>query len=96
MLTELGFARHMAGADVGDLWTHPAWTWSRGRAHVDLHHSLAGSDAPPDVLWATFRDRTEQLRRGHTEVVILDRPAAACVLALHAAQHGVGGSAPAS
>ena len=24
---------------------HPAWTWSRGGAHVDLHHSLAGSDA---------------------------------------------------
>ena len=94
VLAGLGFARHMAGADVGDLWTHPAWMWSRSGAHVDLHHSLAGSEAAPDVLWTTLRDRTKTLRRGHTELAILEPRAAACVLALHAAQHGVAGSAP--
>ena len=94
VLDGLGFVRHMAGAELGDRWTHPAWSWSRAGMHVDLHRGLAGAEAEPPEFWATLCDHTDRLRRGRVELVILDRPATACVVALHAAQHGAGVAAP--
>jgi Uncharacterised nucleotidyltransferase len=88
VLERLGFEPYLEGADLGDRWAHPAWLWMRGDRLVDLHHGLAGAEADPVRIWSLLRRRTVPLTRGRSELKILDRPATALVLALHAAQHG--------
>lgn len=88
VLHRLAFEPHMEGVDLGERWTHPARMWSRGEERIDLHHGLAGAEASPDVVWSELRSRTSPLRRGRSELTILDPTATALVLALHAAQHG--------
>jgi len=88
VLERLGYNPYMEGADLGERWTHPARLWRRGADQVDLHHSLFGAESDPAEVWVQLSDRTTALRRGRTELTVLDRTATALVLALHAAQHG--------
>src|SRR5262249_22746938 len=94
VLERRGFQPYLGGADLGERWTHPAWMWSRGDDRVDLHHGLAGALAPPERIFTELSARTVGLRRGRSELAVLERRAAGVVLALHAAQHGVGEGQP--
>ena len=86
LLAGLGFE----GLDPSDWWTRGAWMWRRNHdgAQVDLHYGLAGADAGGERIFAVLAAHTTSLQRARTEVTILDRPATAFVLALHAAHHG--------
>ena len=53
MLTELSFARHMAGADVDDLWTTSGLDVEPGRGARRSPPQPGRKRRPPDVLWAT-------------------------------------------
>jgi hypothetical protein len=70
---------------------HPhSHTWRRpgDGSYVDLHRSLIGVSAPPEVVWSQLAAQTETLRVGGVSVECLTTPARALHVALHAAQHG--------
>jgi Uncharacterised nucleotidyltransferase len=66
-----------------------AWLRHSDNASVDLHRSLVGVCASPDVLWEELAVKTETLRVGGIDVEVLGMPGRALHIALHAAQHGV-------
>ena len=89
VLGELGFRRYLDGVDLGERWLHSAVAWGRAEDElVDVHESLDGVTVPPDELWERLSGHTVELTLGRTAVTILDRPATALTIALHAAQHG--------
>jgi hypothetical protein len=55
---------------------------------LELHRTLAGIGAPPETTWAVLSSHTEELAIGGARMEILDVPARALHVALHAAQHG--------
>ncbi len=87
VLTRLGF-KHPPVDDIplDRPWHAHAW-FRRGR-NVDLHRTLIGVRVPPRELWKVLSTRTETTQVGGAEVEILDPPARALHVALHAAQDG--------
>ncbi len=66
-----------------------ARTWVRGDgASIDLHRSLSGMTAHPDVVWSALRRDAQTLRIHAREVTIPSYEARALTVALHVAQHG--------
>jgi hypothetical protein len=55
---------------------------------VDLHVSLWGVTAPPEVFWEVMAAHREGLALGPVEVFVPDPAGTALVIALHASQHG--------
>ena len=83
VLRSIGFRRGQGG------WMGLSCSWFRGEGEtVDLHTSLFGVEAEPDVAWGTLSDATGLLRVGGREVRVLSEPALLMHVALHAAQHG--------
>lgn len=85
-LAALGFVSRL-GSDE-----HPGMAdghcWTRNDEIVELHTSLEGVQAPPEVVWrALVRDVRSFEVSGET-VEVLGAPALALHVALHAAQHG--------
>jgi hypothetical protein len=72
----------------------PAWsqTWFRDAdaVSVDLHRTLVGASGGAATTWSVLRRHTQDLQLSGTTVYGLDAEATAAVVALHAAQHGVG------
>jgi hypothetical protein len=66
-----------------------AWERRRDTSYVDLHRSLKGVAAAPDRVWQELAAHPDTLRIGGIEVEVLNIPARALHVALHAAQHGV-------
>jgi hypothetical protein len=62
--------------------------WSRAGVDVDLHTTLIGAHADPDVIWAALTSGTETFSLGGANVEGLNRAGRALHVALHAAQHG--------
>ncbi len=85
VLRELGFADMMTPLAHPRMESHD---WRRGEDSVDLHSTLIGIHAHPDVVWNTLSVMTETARVGGAEVRVLSVPARALHVALHAAQHG--------
>lgn len=56
--------------------------------HVDLHRSLVTAACSPEECWAVLSEHAESQPCGGTEIAMLDAPALAAVVAMHAAQHG--------
>ena len=57
---------------------------------LELHRSIAGMGVQGDEAWEILSKRTETTMVQKVEVEVLDVPARALHLALHAAQHGAG------
>ena len=94
VLEDLGFALVALDVLPHDR-PHHARTWVRPLgAAVDLHHTLVGVGAPSDVVWTTLTEGTEWMPLGEARVEVLPVPARALVVALHAAQHGLGAEGP--
>ncbi len=91
VLRRLGF-RDVTGLGRGAT-DRPAWssTWARERdgGNVDLHWTIVGAGAQPQVVWSTLAGETARLELVRTNLAGLNEPATALVVALHAAQHGV-------
>src|SRR3954447_23402975 len=66
-------------------------TWQHGREGpmLELHRTIAGIRAEPAAVWRVLSARTTSLELHDGEVEVLDVPARAMHVALHAAQHGV-------
>lgn len=55
---------------------------------LELHRTLAGIGASPTQTWAVLSAHTEELAIGAARMEVLDVPARAMHVALHATQHG--------
>ncbi|MDQ3897672.1 MAG: nucleotidyltransferase family protein [Actinomycetota bacterium] len=89
LLAELGYVLRVAGADASELGPKELELVGPGNVCIDLHHGLLGAEAPPDHCWNVLSGRTIRMSVGGAEEVrVLDVPARAMHLALHAAQNG--------
>jgi Uncharacterised nucleotidyltransferase len=71
----------------------PAWssTWVRHHdgGNVDLHWTVVGARAHPDIVWQVLGGEVESVEVAQQPLLGLNAPATALIVALHAAQHGV-------
>jgi hypothetical protein len=58
-------------------------------AALDLHRTLTGIEAPPARTWTRLSERTEVMQLRGVDIEVLNEPARAMHIALHAADHGV-------
>lgn len=87
VLERHGFTAPFKGAAHELIHYAEPWIRSDDAAEIDLHHRLPGIEDSA-TAWRVLSARTETMSlRGH-EVTILDAPARALHVALHAAQHG--------
>lgn len=75
-----------AGRDYRTTWMHEPTG-----IPLEIHTSLVGIGAPPVAVWRVLTARTESMEIGGTAVEVLDTPARAFHVAIHAAQHGRAG-----
>ncbi|HYO61015.1 MAG TPA: nucleotidyltransferase family protein [Actinomycetota bacterium] len=89
VLARHGFTAPFKGAAHELIHYAEPWLRSSDGAEIDLHHRLPGI-ADSETAWRVLSSRTEPMSlRGH-QVTILDAPARALHVTLHAAQHGSG------
>jgi hypothetical protein len=70
-------------------WLRHAHTWVRADgAEVDLHKTLIGAGVQPDQVWTVLDQETEPMEIGGRELRVLNPPARALALVLHAAKDG--------
>ena len=55
---------------------------------IDLHFTLAGALAPPQVVWGMLSQHVTKMVLRRNEIDVLDVPARAMHVAIHAAHHG--------
>lgn len=65
-----------------------AWRRERDESWVDLHHTIAGVEAPSNVLWEALREHWASQHLADANLRVLDRVACAMLVALHTAHHG--------
>jgi hypothetical protein len=67
-----------------------AQTWIRrsDEATIDLHHLLPGLLGGSDIAWPVLWERASAMSVGGVDVPVLDVPARALMVAIHAAHHG--------
>lgn len=88
-LAELGYVLRVAGANPSELGPKELELVGPGNICIDLHHGLIGADARTEHCWNVLTSRTIGMAVGGAgEVRVLDLPARAMHLALHAAQNG--------
>lgn len=85
-LCELGFERAVGVRAMALIGSH-GYPWRRpgSRLAVDLHHTLPGVEAPPGELWTALHGHIVPMRVLKTTIQVLDAPALAFHVALHAA-----------
>lgn len=92
-LAAIGFRPEPADLLPGDPPLY-ARSWRRDGAIVELHDTLVGAGVSPGELWAVLVTRTEPMELRGSEIAVLDEPARALHVALHAAQHGMAWGRP--
>jgi hypothetical protein len=65
------------------------WIRPNDAVSVDLHDTLPGVGAPPEVVWHVLTKNTGTLVVGGEHLEILGEPARVLLVALHGAHHGV-------
>lgn len=90
ILESLGFQPELEELDMPSWWREHALTLVRPRDGVviDVHHNVPGSHVADEAAWATLSPATEPLNVGNVVARVLNEPARALHVALHAAQHG--------
>ena len=89
VLASLAFEPEPAGLLPGDPELHArSWVRTRDAAIVELHHTLVGVELPAEELWDVLCSYTEPMALRGAEVQVLNEPARALHVVLHAAQHG--------
>lgn len=91
VLRELGYSHRLDGADPAEFGTLEEELIGPRGACIDLHRGLLGTAASPERCWTTLAGHTIPFPLSVSERVdVLDIPARAMHLCLHAAQGGVG------
>jgi hypothetical protein len=85
-LSAAGYSAAVGLVDIG-LDYHSVWA-TAGRPPVELHWSLVGADE--SRVWEVLSEQTESVAIMGEHVEIPNEPARCAVIALHAAQHGIG------
>lgn len=89
ILAESGYTHRLAGAAAVEMGPKERELYGPGDVCIDLHAGLIGVAADPQRSWDLLLRRTVAFRlRGGMDVQVLDVPARAMHLALHAAQNG--------
>lgn len=89
VLAELGYVHRLTGAHPGEFGPKEQELFGPRGTCIDLHHGLIGLDAPAERNWEILARRTTPFRLlPAVDVKVLDVPARAMHLALHAAQNG--------
>jgi hypothetical protein len=92
VLRALGFEISLSDHDTPG-WRLNAHGWIRADgAQVDLHRSVIGLGASPAEVWSALAPELDSMRVGGRSVPILSLAARTLHVALHAAQHGTGGT----
>jgi hypothetical protein len=81
----LGRAMDAAGDVHAELWVR-----DRDRFQIDLHDSLPQVGADPATVWRHLSQHIDQIAIAGQPTNVLDPPASALLVALHAAHHGPG------
>jgi putative nucleotidyltransferase-like protein len=97
-LSRLGFAPEygpapvdLAAPELAEGALHAgAWFRREDGVTIDLHHTFPQVHADPAVVWQTAVHHSKSMLVGGEETRVLDRTAAALLIALHAAHHGPG------
>jgi hypothetical protein len=87
VLASLGFQNYLSTLEQPIAESHASDPWFRGGDDVDLHSTLYGLRVPLDAVWPVLGARTVPMRIGGADLPVLDEPARAMHVALHAAQH---------
>lgn len=88
-LARLGYTQRVRGAHPAEVGPKEVELVGPTNMTVDLHHGLLGATAPSEQCWDVLAEQTVLMKLGATaEVQILNVPARAMHLALHAAQNG--------
>jgi hypothetical protein len=91
VLRRLGFRPLVEESELRGHRPLHATEWVRAEGiSVDVHETVSGADAPPEVVWDALRAHTAALEVGGVETKIPDAAGVALLVALHAAHHGVG------
>ncbi len=88
-LATLGYSKLLDDSEVPDSLPLHAHVWMRGSHLLDLHRSLWGAQVSPDVVWRVLAGQTEMALIAQVPTRVLNRPAMALHIAMHAAQHGI-------
>lgn len=89
VLAELGYVHRMSSAHPSELGSKEHELFGPTDVCIDLHYGLLGVAASSEQAWDVLSRRTERFTLpGGAEVEVLDLPARAMHLALHAAQNG--------
>ena len=90
-LRKLGFTPLVEEAELRGHRPLHATEWVRSDGvSVDVHITISGADAAPEVVWGTLRSHAVALTVGGVETKIPDAAGVGLLVALHAAHHGVG------
>jgi hypothetical protein len=91
VLRGLGFSPLVEESELRGHRPLHATEWMRAEGvSVDVHETVSGADAPPEVVWDALRAHAVVLEVGGVEARIPDAAGVALLVALHAAHHGVG------
>jgi hypothetical protein len=88
LLDDLGFqdaSGNFGHPNMESITSHP---WMRGDDEVDLHATLAGLSADPEVVWRTLSSTAEFQAIAGVPLMVLNERARALHVCLHAAHHG--------
>jgi hypothetical protein len=97
VLQAQGFMPQFGGPAPIDLPSHTlregslhggAWFRERDGVTIDLHRTLPQVSADPGLVWSELCRHTVTMDIGGAATPVLDRPASALLVALHAAHHG--------
>ena len=88
LLAEFGYVHRLSGAHPSEVSPKERVLVDPANVCIDLHRGLVGVPGLNQRCWDVLSRRTVALRVGGTDVDVLDTPARALHLALHAAQNG--------
>ena len=91
VLRQLGFELSLVEVPLPHGRQPHAETWMRpdGGVEIDLHRTLPGLQAPYEKVWLLLSARTETIESVGATLEIMNGPARAFLVALHAAHHGI-------
>src|SRR5205085_9950710 len=91
-VVDLGFERWLGGLNSHERTNHHEHWIGAGRlpAIVELHHTLALAEAPPSLMWDRLSAGAGTIELAGATVTVPSEMGCTLIVALHAAQHGVG------
>jgi hypothetical protein len=87
VLTGLGFQNFLASMAHPRMESYASDPWFREGEDIDLHSTLYGIGLHPDRVWDVMSGETARMMIAGAELPVLNEPARAMHVALHAAQH---------